>query len=262
MIGINQFLHPAKEAYVKAHLAHWSFNLRQWKFSESSDFWTLHLDTMLASLVAAVLLLALFTWVVHRFKQQQPGKLQVAVEMSYEAIAQLTRDTLGEQDDFALAVAIASFGWILLMNACDLLPVDLVPRLLLHDFRVVPTDDPNCTFALSLTIFIICNAYLWYRKGPRGIVRELLLEPFGVWLAPFNLLFNLLEQLVRPLSLSLRLYGNMFAGELIFLLIAMLPWWAQWPVGGAWAIFHLLVIAIQAFIFMMLTLIYISMARN
>ncbi len=260
-MGINQFLHPARDVYVKSHLEYWNFDLQRWSFGQGG-FWTLHLDTMLVSVVLAVLLLILLALVVDNFRAKNPGKLQVCVELLFESIDNLVKDVVGERDDFITAVALASFSWIFLMNACDFLPVDLLPRLFLHDFRAVPTDDPNCTFGLSITIFLLCNYYLVRFKRGSGVLREFFLEPFGVWLAPFNLVFKLIEQLVKPLSLSLRLYGNMFAGELIFLLIAMLPWWAQWPVGGAWAVFHVLVILIQAFVFMMLSVIYLSMARQ
>jgi F-type H+-transporting ATPase subunit a len=152
------------------------------------------------------------------------------------------------------------------MNAMDLLPVDLFSWILSQfggpDVRVVPTDDPNLTFAMSFGVFILIMTYNLRSKKPWGLFKETISEPFGIWFLPLNVAFRLLEECVKPLSLSLRLFGNMFAGELIFILIATLPWWSQWPLGGIWSVFHILVISIQAFIFMMLTVIYLSMASR
>ncbi len=151
------------------------------------------------------------------------------------------------------------------MNVMDLLPVDLLPRALglagVTHFKSVPTADPNATFAMSLSVFALIVFYNIAMKGWHlGI--EVLTKPFGPWMFPVNVLFRLIEELVKPLSLALRLFGNMFAGELIFILIAILPWWSQWLPGGIWAIFHILIITIQAFIFMMLTIVYLSMAHD
>lgn len=259
------FLHPAKELYIKAHLAYFSFDLQRWRLCEpnaANGFWVVHLDTLLVSVALAVMFAIGLYLVARNFRQRHPNKIQVAVEMLVEAIDGLVTDIIGVRDDLASAIAFTTFSWIWLLNSCDFLPVDLMPRLLLRDFRMVPTDDPNCTFALAFTIWLFCFYYLIRFKKLRGMFKEFCLEPFGIWLLPFNLAFKLVEQLVRPLSLSLRLYGNMFAGELVFLLIAMLPWWAQWPAGGAWAVFHVLVITIQAFVFMMLSVIYLNMSRQ
>lgn len=148
----------------------------------------------------------------------------------------------------------------------DLLPVDFLPRIAaacgLPYFRAVPTADVNLTFALSLSVFILIIFYNCKIKGFRGLSKEILCSPFGPWLFPLNIVFRIIEECVKPLSLALRLFGNLFAGELIFILIALLPWWIQWTAGGIWAIFHILIITIQAFIFMMLTVIYISMAHE
>jgi F-type H+-transporting ATPase subunit a len=152
------------------------------------------------------------------------------------------------------------------MNAMDLLPVDFVPDVAgafgLHHFRAVATADPNITFGMSITVFFLILFYNFKGKGGFGFGKEILTKPFGWKLFPLNVLFRVLEDGVKPLSLSLRLYGNLFAGELIFILIALLPWWTQWPLGAAWAIFHILIIVVQAFIFMMLTIVYLSMAYH
>ena len=152
------------------------------------------------------------------------------------------------------------------MNFMDLVPVDLFPKLLsylgVQDFRCVPTADAMITFGLSLPVFFLIIIYNLRAKGFKGLGKEILVSPFGAWLFPINIVFRLLEECVKPLSLSLRLFGNLFAGELIFILIALLPWWIQWTVGSAWAIFHILIITIQSFIFMMLTIVYLTMAQE
>jgi F-type H+-transporting ATPase subunit a len=150
------------------------------------------------------------------------------------------------------------------MNFLDLLPIDLVPMAAktfgFSHFRAVPTADINITFGMSLTVFFLILIYNFKGKGGLGFGKEVLTKPFGPKLFLINAIFRVLEDGVKPISLSLRLYGNLFAGELIFILIALLPWWIQWPFGGIWAIFHILIILIQAFIFMMLTIVYLSMA--
>ena len=151
------------------------------------------------------------------------------------------------------------------MNAMDLLPVDFLPRLLglfgVPYFKAVPTADPNATFAMSISVFLLIIIFNLKAKKHR-LLKEMLTFPFGPYLFPINLAFRLVEECVKPLSLALRLFGNMFAGELIFILIAIMPWWIQWGPGAIWAIFHILVISLQAFLFMMLTIIYLSMAHE
>lgn len=166
------------------------------------------------------------------------------------------------------------------MNAMDLLPVDLIPMAVQwiaytffaqdpHNvyFRVVPTADVNATFALSLSVMLCIIGFSIKAKGLTGYIKELFTAPFhaaswttAILLAPANFLLQLVELLAKPISLSLRLFGNMYAGEMIFILIALLPWSAQWILSAPWAIFHILVITLQAFVFMMLTIVYLSLA--
>jgi len=148
----------------------------------------------------------------------------------------------------------------------DLLPVDLLPKVVgwfgVNHLRVVATNDINLTFALSLSVFLLLIGINIHAKGMVGFAKDLLCHPFPWFLFPINFVLRVVEEIAKPISLSLRLFGNMYAGELIFMLIALIPWWAQWPLGGIWAIFHILIITLQAFIFMMLTIVYISMARE
>merc|ERR1712224_729188 len=158
--------------------------------------------------------------------------------------------------------AITIFVWILFMNFMDLIPIDLTYFFINYFssnssseiyFKLVPTVDPNLTFGLSISVFLLIILYNLKSKGMLGFIKHILSKPFGIVLFPINILFNVIDEIIKPVSLSLRLYGNLFAGELIFILIALLPWWFQWTLGGIWAIFHILVIVIQAFVFMMLT---------
>ena len=148
------------------------------------------------------------------------------------------------------------------MNAMDLVPVDLLPlighHLGLSHLRVVPTTDVNLTFAMSISVFLLLIFESLRFKGVVGFVKDMTCHPFPPALAPINLCMRLIEECAKPLSLSLRLFGNLYAGEMIFILIALLPWHMQWPLGGAWAVFHILIITLQAYIFMMLTIVYLK----
>lgn len=152
------------------------------------------------------------------------------------------------------------------MNLMDLVPVDFLPQLFhaagVEYMKVVPTTDINITFGMSLSVFVLIIYYSIKVKGVGGFVGELTLQPFGKWMMPFNLLLEGVGLIAKPISLALRLFGNLYAGELIFILIALLPFWAQWALSVPWAIFHILVITLQAFIFMMLTIVYLSMAHE
>jgi len=196
-----------------------------------------------------------------------PGKLQCFIEMIIEFVDKTVRETFHGKNPLIAPLALTIFVWVFLMNFMDLIPVDFLPSILgfigIHDFRSVPTADPNITFGMSIPVFLLIVFYNFKVKGLKGLSLEVFTKPFGVWLLPINVIFRLIEELVKPLSLALRLFGNMFAGELIFILIAgLLPWWIQWAPGGIWSIFHILIITLQAFIFMMLTIVYLSMAHE
>jgi F-type H+-transporting ATPase subunit a len=252
--------------YIQNHLEHLQLNLQTFKMGDGG-FWTLNLDTLLITIIVGALFLGLFYFAAKKATSGKPGKLQNVVEMIVEFVQQLVKEVFHGKNPLIAPLALTIFIWVFLLNSLDLVPVDLVPKVLslfgIHgDLRTVPTDDPNFTFALSLSVFALILFFNVKVKGLIGLAKEALGAPFGAWLFPLNLLFRLIEELVKPLSLALRLFGNMFAGELIFLLIALMPWWIQWTAGGIWSIFHILVIGIQAFIFMMLTIIYLSMAHE
>lgn len=163
-------------------------------------------------------------------------------------------------------LALTTFIWIILMNTMDLVPVDWLPyaaQLMGVDYlKVVPTTDPNATFGMALGIFLLILFFSIKEKGLGGFVGELTLHPFGKWMLPFNLFLEGVNLLAKPVSLALRLFGNMYAGEMIFILIALLPWYAQWALSLPWAIFHILIVLLQAFIFMTLVIVYMDMAHQ
>lgn len=255
---------PALNAsqYIQHHLQHWVWHIP----GHDSAFWVVHVDTLLFSGVLGLLFTGLFAVVARRATSGVPGRWQTMVEMLYQFADDQVRETLQKRDRFVGPLALSIFVWVLLMNVMDLVPVDLLPRLGqalgVHAMRVVPTTDLNLTFALGLSVFVLILFESLRFKGPVGFAKELTCHPFPPYLFPINFVLKVVEECAKPISLSLRLFGNLYAGELIFILIALLPWWIQWTLGGIWAVFHILVIVLQAFIFMMLTIVYLSMARQ
>ena len=251
--------------YIQHHLEHLTLNLKTFTIGEGGGFWVLNLDTLLVSVFIGVITLCLLRFVAVRMKEV-PGRVQNLIEIVLEFVNNSVSDTFHHaKGTFLPSLALTIFLWVFLMNAMDLLPVDFLPHVLgfagVSHFKSVPTADPNATFAMSLTVFALILFFNIKAKKGR-LFKEILTFPFGGYLFPINIIFRLIEECVKPISLALRLFGNMFAGELIFILIAIMPWWIQWPPGAIWAIFHILVITLQAFLFMMLTIIYISMAHD
>jgi F-type H+-transporting ATPase subunit a len=194
-----------------------------------------------------------------------PGGLQNFVEMVVGLVDQQVKDTFHGKSKLVTPLAITIFVWVFVMNAMDLIPVDFLPLLAgavgIPYLKSVPTTDPNLTFAMSITVFLITIFTGLKVKGFGGFMHEVFAVPFGLKLAPVNLLFRIVEEIARPISLSLRLFGNMYAGEMVFILIALLGIW-QLPLALPWALFHILIITLQAFVFMMLTIVYMSMASE
>lgn len=251
--------------YIAHHLEHLTLNLKTGAIGgEVGGFWVLNLDTLIVSMLLGIVVFGGLGLIARRMKEL-PGPLQNAAEMVIEFVNKAVHEIFHHKTTFIPCLSLTIFLWIFSMNLMDLLPVDLVSKLLsyvgISHFKVVPSADPNATFALSLTVFALIIILNLKAKKHR-LLKEMLTFPFGIYFFPINVVFRIIEECVKPLTLSLRLFGNMFAGELIFILIAILPWWAQWPPGAAWAIFHILVITLQAFLFMMLTIIYLSMAHD
>ena len=269
---------PGKELtpseYIQHHLTFFTRKVGE------GDFWTLNLDSIVVAVLLGLIGLGFLWWVVRGATAGVPGKRQAFVELLFDFIDEQAKGIFhGERHKFVAPAALTVFVWVVLMNAMDFLPADWVALLTHpiseHGYRVVPTADVNTTFALSLSVWMMMIVFAIAVKGVGGFLHELFFSPFGykpVWMSPllvvFNLLFNLVEYISKPLSHSLRLFGNMYAGEILFLLLYM---WAATGVVGAffafwlglgWSIFHILIVLLQAYIFMMLTIVYIAMAHE
>ena len=257
------------------------------------DFTVINYDTVFFSVLLALVFFGLFWLVARKATSGVPGKLQNFIEMIVQFVDTQVRDTFHGTSRLIAPLALTIFCWVWLFNFMDLVPVDLLPAIA-HDaglghLKVVPSTDLNATFALSLTVFILIIFYSLKMKGVVGFISEFTLQPFRAknvfaqaLLVPVNLILELVTFLARPISLSLRLYGNLYAGEMIFLLLAALTLsrglesltsvggWvgtalgvvAQTVLGFIWAGFHVLIITLQAFIFMVLTIVYLSMAHE
>lgn len=260
--------------YIQHHLKNLVFNVKTMSLNHEGGFWSLNLDTLFFSAFLGSLFLVLFYWGARKATSGVPGKWQSFVEVMVEFADKQVKETFHGRSNLIGPLALTIFVWVFLMNFMDLIPVDLLPKLAgnlgVPYLRVVPTTDPNLTFGLSLSVFVLIIFYSIKVKGFIGFGKELITQPFytehkvfRVLLVPANLILKLVEELARPISLALRLFGNLYAGELIFILIAaLIPWQMQWVLGGAWAIFHILIITLQAFIFMMLTIVYLSLAHE
>ncbi|QIW15128.1 F0F1 ATP synthase subunit A [Pasteurellaceae bacterium RH1A] len=237
-------------------------------------FWHVHLDSLFFTLVAGILFLWVFRRVAKNATTGVPGKLQCFVEMIVEWVDGVVRDNFHGPRHQVAAIALTIFCWVFLLNAIDLIPVDFPPQfaemLGIHYLRAVPTADISVTLGLSICVFGLIIFYTVKSKGWKGFAKEYTLHPFNHWaMIPVNLILESVTLLAKPVSLAFRLFGNMYAGELIFILIAVMYMADNFalqalgiPMHLLWAIFHILVITLQAFIFMMLTVVYLSMAYN
>ena len=239
----------------------------EWVWNQcNGNFFAVNVDSMFFALLLGLVFLTLFGRVAKRATSGVPGKLQTLVEIVVGFVDQSVRETFHGKSDVIAPLALTLFCWVFLMNLMDLIPVDWLPLAAaqagIPHLRVVPTTDVNVTFAMSISVFILTIFYSIKIKGIGGFTKELTLTPFNHWAAiPFNLILEGVSLIAKPISLSLRLFGNMYAGELIFLLLALMGLY-QVPLQLAWAIFHVLIITLQAFIFMMLTIVYLSMAHE
>ena len=237
--------------------------------AEATDmgFMAFHIDTLGWSVFMGLVFLFIFRTVAKKATAGIPGKTQNVVEMVVEFVQGVVKDTFHGRNALVAPLALTIFVWVFLMNSLKWIPVDYIPGLAhalgLDYFKIVPTADPNGTFGISLGVFILIIFYSFKVKGFGGFIKELSFTPFKHWaLIPFNLFLEILGLLTKPLSLALRLFGNMYAGEVVFILIALLPFYLQWGLNVPWAIFHILVIPLQAFIFMVLTVVYLSAAHE
>lgn len=244
-------------AYIQHHLT----NLQT-----GEGFWAINWDTLIVGWLIAGFIIFLGVRVGRRIEIGVPTGMQNVLEIVVEFVDKQVREIFDSRNPLIGPLSLTIFVWVFLMNAMDLLPVDLLPKvgelLGVPYLKIVPTTDLSTTFGLSLSVFALIVYYNIKIKGPIGYLKMFMFHPFGKWLIPVNVVMTLIEEIAKPVSLGLRLFGNMFAGELIFLLIALLPWWIIWAPGSAWAIFHILIITLQAFIFMLLTIVYLSMAHQ
>ena len=267
---------PTSSEYIQHHLTHFQPTAQHGPI----DFHTINYDTVFWSVLMGVLGLFLMRLAARKATSGVPGRFQAAIEVLVELVEDQSKAIIPHGNRaFIAPLALTVFVWVFLMNSMDFLPVDLFASLfrwthldgVFHHQRVVPTADLNGTLGMSLGVLALTLYYNVKIKGAGGFVHELFCAPFGAawYLWPFNFGLNLIEFVAKTVSLGMRLFGNMYAGELIFLLIALLGSTATWwgfglhvIAGSIWAVFHILIVALQAFIFMMLTLVYIGQAHE
>lgn len=274
--------------YIKHHLQNLTCTVKEGHFhcahtaqeAKEMGFWALNVDTVLMALILGVVFLFIFTRAAKKASTGVPSGIVNFVEWVIEFIDSSVRGSFSFRNSLVAPLALTIFMWIFLMNFMDLMPIDFVGQLIsLYDphmhFKIVPTTDPNATFGMSIAVFILVLFYSVKMKGLGGFIGELTLQPFGKFGLPANIFLEGVNLIAKPISLALRLFGNMYAGEMIFILIALMGGaWAGASISSAtlfgsqvllslgWAIFHILIITLQAFIFMTLTIVYLDMAHQ
>lgn len=277
MADANSPLYETATDYVRHHLGFLKFGQRpdgSWGLAHSQDeaaqmgFWAFHVDSMLMSLLLGVIFMGLFFTVSRKATSGVPGPLQNFCEAIIEMVQTNVKQSFFAKSDLIGPLSLTIFCWIFMMNLMDLVPVDWIPLLaqtVAGDphlyFKAVPTTDLNITLGFAVSVFFLIIFYSIKVKGLGGFLGEFAFHPFGKWAMPFNLILELPGFLAKPVSLALRLYGNMFAGEVIFLVIALIGYF-QLPLHFAWAVFHILIITLQAYLFMMLTIVYLNQAHT
>ena len=291
----------AKELTTESYIQHHLTNLTCGKTPngwtcdpykvEQMGFWAFHVDSLFWSIALGALFIVFFKAAMPKKidSNSAPTGAQNFVEMSIEFVEDNVQSLFGSVKNTLIApLALTVFVWILLMNLMDLVPVDFLPVLAGHIayavagegvewisspesfyFKVVPTTDPNITLGMAFAVFILTIYYSITVKGLKAFVAELTLHPFGKWLMPVNFVLEMVNFIAKPISLGLRLFGNLYAGEMIFILIALMLFFSSIPIGMlgfglhlVWALFHILIVALQAFIFMALTIAYLAMAHE
>jgi len=273
--------------YIAHHLQNLTCNLQDGHIhcahtaKEAADmgFWAVNVDTVVVSFILGLLFILLFRSVARKAATGVPAGTQNFVEWIIEFVDTSVRGSFTAKNNMVAPLALTVFMWIFLMNFMDLIPIDFGPKAAeaagIGHFKFVPTTDPMATFGMALGVFILVLFYSVKMKGPGGFFAELAFQPFPKFLFPFNLLLEGVSLIAKPISLALRLFGNMYAGEMIFILIAMMGGsWVGMSAGGVtlfgsqvllslgWGIFHILIVTLQAFIFMTLTIVYLDMAHQ
>ena len=315
-------------SYILHHLTFLQYDLQKKEIVEGSQgFWVLNLDSVFFSVLLALAFFVLFWAAARKATSGVPSKFQNLIEMGVEFVDSQVKDAYHHGAKFVAPMALVVFFWVFLMNFMDMLPVDLLPwiggKLGAEHLRILPSADPNIALAMSITVFLTAFTYSFIAKGVKGVGAEFLFHPFGKWLMPVNFLLKCVEELAKPISQGLRLFGNMYAGEIIFILLACFTLNMQNPeaattvnlgaffvfaalavvtvwlfmkgkplialalivatpivaaiglvpgvgpaayfqvlLATAWTIFHILIILLQAYIFMVLTVVYMAMAAD
>lgn len=266
---------PTASEYISHHLGHLT-NIHE-KQTSLWDMSYINIDTLFWSITCGIIGSLIMFMAARKATSGVPGRFQCAVEMLVEMVNNQAKSIVHGNVSFIAPMALTVFVWVALMNSLDFLPVDLFSVWIFpalgwsHEMhhRVVPTADLNGTLGIAIGVFALMIFYSLKIKGIGGFVKELCTAPFGVWLLPINIMMNAVEYAAKTFSLGMRLFGNMFAGELLFILIALLGS-TTYLLGGVghviagsiWAIFHILIVFLQAFIFMMLTLVYMGQAHD
>lgn len=263
------------DQYIQHHLTNLTYGEfpdGHWGFAQSAEevasmgFWAIHVDTMFWSISLGFVFLAMFVTAARSATPGVPGAFQNVCELAVEFVDDNIRQVFGErQNDIIGPLSLTILVWVFLMNLMDLVPVDLIPHAAtlagIHYFKVVPTTDPNVTMGMSVGVFFLVIYYNLKAKGTIGFCKGLVTHPIPHWsMYWFNFVLEVVSLIAKPLSHGLRLFGNLYAGEMIFILIALLPFYAQWMLSIPWAIFHILIISLQSFVFMILTIVYLTQA--
>lgn len=265
------------EYYIQHHLTNLTFGRfdnGEWGIAHGPEdiaemgFYAINLDTIFWSVALGIVFLLLFMAAARRASAGVPGHLQNFCEYTVEFVEDNINQVFGNRPNPIIGpLSLTILVWVFLMNLMDLVPVDLIPRLAglagVPYFKVVSTTDPNATLGMSFSIFLLVLYYNFKIKGPLRFGAGMVTHPVPHWsMYWFNFILEIVDLVAKPLSHGLRLFGNLYAGEMIFILIALLPFWAQWALSLPWAIFHILIIALQAFVFMILTIVYLTQAHE
>jgi F-type H+-transporting ATPase subunit a len=271
---------PGTSEYILHHLTNLKLDLATGQINpEATGFWVLNLDSMVFSVVLALIFVVMFRAAAHKATSGVPGRWQAFIELCVSSVDSQVKDAYHHGAKFVAPMALAVGFWVFFMNFMDMLPVDLLPAIAgsagIGHLRTVPSTDPNIALGMSLTVFLIAFGYSFVAKGFGGVASEFLFHPFGKWMLPVNFLLKCVEELAKPISLGLRLFGNMYAGEMIFILLATftlhytagsvgsnLGMLAQVILATGWTLFHILIISLQAYIFMTLTVVYMAMSAD
>jgi F-type H+-transporting ATPase subunit a len=268
---------PTTSEYIQHHLTNLAYGKHpdgEWGFAQSAaeiadmGFMAIHVDTMFWSAFLGSVFLLIFVTAANRATAGVPGHLQNMCEMAVEFVEDNIRTVFGDRQNPIIGpLSLTILIWVFLMNLMDLVPVDWIPFVAtmsgVHFMKVVSTTDPNATLGMSLGVFFLVLYYNIKVKGPIKFGASLFTHPVPHWsMYWFNFILEVVDLIAKPLSHGLRLFGNLYAGEMIFILIALLPWWIQWSLSVPWALFHILIICLQAFVFMILTIVYLTQAHE